>query len=200
MKRMLRRLIAPALCLIAMQSNAAHLNDFKEDYGVFFFEQSTCHYCANMIPRLNNIDAAYDIDILPVSLDGIPVPNSGKWARKTIPDNGRLTDIMPVDVTPTFYVINKKTHQAAKMGYGDISEAQFMENLVLALRAIQVVPQNVPLSLKPMRGQAITDNASTVQSNEPNYSAAPERTMAAPKQSMADEFRASLKKKYLSGQ
>lgn len=152
-----------------------------------------------MIPKLNNIDAAYDIDILPVSLDGIPVPNSGKWASKTIPDKGRLTAVMPVDVTPTFYVINKKTRQAAKMGYGDISEAQFMENLVLALRAIQVVPQNEPLSLEPMRGKTIKDSLSSDQSSVPNFSPAPAQSSAT-SQSMADEFRASLKKKYLSGQ
>ena len=183
-----------------MNSNAAHLNDFKEDYGVFFFEQSTCNYCAKMIPKLNNIDAAYDIDILPVSLDSIPVPNSGKWAQKTIPDNGRLTSVMPVDVTPTFYVINKKTRQAAKMGYGDISEVQFMENLVLALRAIKVVPHNDPLSLQPMRENVIPNPDVSGQSSEANYSAVPAQTKAASQQSMADEFRASLKKKYLSGQ
>ncbi|MEF1335786.1 conjugal transfer protein TraF [Vibrio rotiferianus] len=199
MKRMLRNIIAPLLCLISMHSNAVHLNDFKDDYGVFFFEQSTCNYCIKMIPKLNNIDAAYDIDILPVSLDGIPVPNSGKWASKTIPDKGRLTAVMPVDVTPTFYVINKKTRQAAKMGYGDISEAQFMENLVLALRAIQVVPQNEPLSLEPMRGKTITDSLSSDQSSVPNFSPAPAQSSAT-SQTMADEFRASLKKKYLSGQ
>lgn len=203
MKRMLIRIITPVLCLVSTPSNAAHLNDFKDDYGIFFFEQSTCHYCANMIPKLDNIDAAYDIDILPVSLDGIPVPNSGQWASKTIPDNGRLTDIMPVDVTPTFYVINKATNQAAKMGHGEISESQFMENLILALQAIQVIPKGQPLSLKPKGTQSISDQSENVTTNSKSYSSAPSPATQAQQgqiKSMADDLRDSLKKKYLPGQ
>jgi len=173
--------LAISLILTAFPGVASTLKDYRGDYQVVFFLLSTCPYCAHMVPTLDDVYENYGIDILPVSLDGMPVPHSGQWKAKTIPDNGNYSYFMPVEVTPTFYVINNKTMNASMFAAGIIPKEEFLNSLVSTLKSLEVVPYS-------LSNQALLSTPQPAQSNTSNNV----------EQNLASDLRNSLRQKYFS--
>lgn len=128
------------------------VEDKGEDFGIMFFLSSTCSYCAAMTKELDTIRRKYPkLDVLPVSIDGAPLRGNPKWAAETVFDDGTLTSIMPVDVTPTFYMINKRTGEAAKMSNNYLSSDQFEVMMFEVMRVTNVITENEYQSSKQVK-------------------------------------------------
>ncbi|EGQ9744868.1 hypothetical protein FWP33_20430 [Vibrio parahaemolyticus] len=123
-----------------------------DDFGIMFFISSTCPYCSAMAGELDKIKRKYpSLDVLPVSIDGAPLPGRPKWAAETVYDDGTLTSVMPVDVTPTFYMINKKTGDAAKMAANYLSSDSFETLMFDVMHLTNVIDNNEYQSAKHVK-------------------------------------------------
>lgn len=114
-------------------------NDTNAKFGLFFFFQSDCEICKQMVSEISDFKKRYAIDILPVSLDGYPLPNAPNLLKDTIYDDGTLTGMMPVDVTPTIYAFNKESYEAAVISKGFIGMEKLIELSLLSMKELRVI-------------------------------------------------------------
>lgn len=111
----------------------------KPKFGLFFFFKSDCEYCKQMVSEITDFKQRYSIDILPVSLNGLPLPNAPTLLKDTIYDDGTLTNMMPVDVTPTVYAFNKDTYEAAVISKGFIGMNKLIDLSLLSMKELNVI-------------------------------------------------------------
>ena len=97
---------------------------FAKKTGLFFFYKSTCHYCQRFAPILKNFATRYGLTIIPVTMDGIPLPEFPDSRR----DNGQSKQFQ-VTVTPSLYAVNPYTQKAFPIAYGLTSETELRENI-----------------------------------------------------------------------
>lgn len=122
-----------------------------DDFGVFFFISANCTYCESMVPVIDKLDKRFTLDILPVSIDGSTIESQNNWTDKTVFDDGTLVSAMPIDIAPTFYVLNKNTMSATKMATGFVSEDNFLQTLISAMRQLEVISEQEYQSTKQVK-------------------------------------------------
>ncbi len=71
--------------------------------GIWFFFRSDCPYCAAEEPVLDQFARLYGFSILPISLDGKPMPD-GRFAE-FVNDSGQAAQL-GVTATPTLYLVS----------------------------------------------------------------------------------------------
>lgn len=164
-----------------------------DDVGIFFFISGNSKYCESMLPILDKLNKRFKLDILPVSVDGWTFNNNTYWAAKTVFDDGTLTSAMPIDVTPTFYVINKKDMSATKMATGQIGETNFVNYLLSAMNQLNVIDNNEYQATKQVKDIYLVPTDSSNEALTVN-----EKALYEDSDYLADKLRESFKEKYLS--
>ena len=102
----------------------AAMSAFAQKTGLFFFYKSTCPYCQRFAPILKNFAARYGMTVIPVTMDGIPLPEFPDSRR----DNGQSQKFQ-VTVTPSLFAVNPYTQKAFPVAYGLTSETELRENI-----------------------------------------------------------------------
>jgi conjugal transfer pilus assembly protein TraF len=99
-----------------------------ETAGVLFFFRSDCAYCEAQAPLLKLLESRYGFSILPVSIDGAPLPGS------TFPqfrqDRGQAQTLGVVS-TPALFLV-RPPDAVVPLSQGLLSLAQLQERVVLA--------------------------------------------------------------------
>lgn len=98
--------------------------DFAKKTGLFFFYKSTCPYCQRFAPILKNFVARYGLNVIPVTMDGIALP---EFPDSRI-DNGQSKQFQ-VSVTPSLFAVNPYTKKAFPVAYGLTSETELRDNI-----------------------------------------------------------------------
>ncbi|OGT66912.1 MAG: type-F conjugative transfer system pilin assembly protein TraF [Gammaproteobacteria bacterium RIFCSPHIGHO2_12_FULL_45_9] len=94
-------------------------------YGLFFFYRSTCPYCQRFSPILKQWSEAHHIPVLPITLDGIALPDFPNSHR----DQGQA-EAFHVSREPALFTVNPHTHQAIPVSYGLLSESELRERML----------------------------------------------------------------------
>lgn len=97
---------------------------FSKETGLFFFYRSTCSYCRRFAPILKNFAERNNITIIPITLDGISLPEFPQ--SKT--DTGQATQFH-VTTTPSLFAVNPYTQKAYPVAYGLTSETELRDNI-----------------------------------------------------------------------
>lgn len=106
------------------QEKEAVIQTFARKAGLFFFYKSTCQYCQRFAPILKNFSARNHITIIPITLDGISLP---EFPHSKI-DNGQAIQFQ-VKATPAVFAVNPATGKAFPIAYGLTSETELRDNL-----------------------------------------------------------------------
>lgn len=97
---------------------------FARKTGLFFFYRSTCTYCQRFAPILKNFAKRNGMTIVPITLDGVPLPEFPD--SKT--DGGQAAQFH-VTVTPSLFAVNPYTQKAFPVAYGLTSETELRDNI-----------------------------------------------------------------------
>ena len=97
---------------------------FAKKTGLFFFYKSTCPYCQRFAPILKSFAARYGLTVIPVTMDGIPLPEFPDSRT----DNGQSKQFQ-VTVTPSLFAVNPYTQKAVPVAYGLTSETELRDNI-----------------------------------------------------------------------
>jgi conjugal transfer pilus assembly protein TraF len=97
---------------------------FANSTGLFFFYSSTCPYCRRFSPILKKFAASYGITIIPITLDGISLPEFPQSKQ----DTGQAAQFH-VKVTPALFAVNPYTKKAFPVAYGLTSETELRDNI-----------------------------------------------------------------------
>jgi conjugal transfer pilus assembly protein TraF len=101
------------------------IEQFKTQYGFFFFFKGDCPYCHALAPVINALSTNHGIHTTAVSLDGGPVaeyPNPR-------PDNG-ISNAMQVHAVPALFAVNPVTNDWFPIVTGAISQTDLEERIL----------------------------------------------------------------------
>jgi len=108
----------------------AVLERLARTVSVWFFFRSDCPYCEAQAPLLDLLRTRYGFDVLPISLDGKPLP-SGLFP--TFQTDGGQGQALGVRSTPAMFLVRPDASPAlAPVAQGLLSLAQLQERFVLA--------------------------------------------------------------------
>jgi len=96
-----------------------------KSYQLYFFYRSTCPYCKRFAPIVKDFGKAYGFNVLPITTDGISLP---EFPDSYI-DQGEK-EIYGVDVEPTLFLVNPTTQKAIRIVTGLSSQAEIKKNII----------------------------------------------------------------------
>jgi conjugal transfer pilus assembly protein TraF len=95
--------------------------------SLWFFFRSDCPYCEAQAPLLERLSRIYGFNVLPVSIDGPPLP-SGSFPNP-VPDAGQANGL-GVRSTPAMFLVDPATSAFVPIAQGLLSLAQLQERIV----------------------------------------------------------------------
>jgi conjugal transfer pilus assembly protein TraF len=96
--------------------------------GVLFFFRSDCPYCDAQAPLLELLEARYGFSVLPVSIDGAPLPGG---AFPNFRQDSGQAGALGVVSTPALFLV-RPPDAMAPLSQGLLSLAQLQERVVIA--------------------------------------------------------------------
>ena len=100
------------------------IHEFAKHSGLFFFYRSTCHYCQRFAPILKHFAETYHIEVVPITMDGISLPEFPKSKL----DNGASQQFQ-VSVEPSLYAVDPNTGKSFPVAFGLTSESELLNNI-----------------------------------------------------------------------
>lgn len=101
------------------------IRQFAKNHGFFFFFSSKCDYCHQFSPSLKRFADKYGIFIMPISMDGVGLPEFPKPAV----DNGAAR-ALKVTSWPALYAVNTQTKQVVPITNGVVSVSELEERVL----------------------------------------------------------------------
>ena len=100
---------------VQSEASAEVLNKISQVAGIWYFYRSDCPYCAAQDPVLKRFADQSGISVLPISLDGLPLP-SGLFPD-FVNDSGQAAELQ-VTSTPTLVLAHPETNRLYMVGAG----------------------------------------------------------------------------------
>lgn len=122
-----RPLNAKALEVFEQQQSAERskaVSGLGRDHVLFLFFRSDCPYCHAFAPTLEAFQARHGIQVVPISLDGGPLPGFPSPRR----DNG-IAKALQVTQVPAVFLAQPFTGKITPIGFGVLSESQLLERI-----------------------------------------------------------------------
>jgi conjugal transfer pilus assembly protein TraF len=175
-----------------LKSREELYREYSKQFGLYFFYASTCSYCHLMTTIIEQFINVYGMEIIPVSIDGADNNMSPKLKELTVFDDGRLTQVMPVEITPTFYLVNIKTMAASNIAVGYQTKEEFDEAILRGLRDTGVIGEGDYQRNQPVKDIYIAEEVGeeSIKVKESELYSNPDY--------LADKLKSRFKKKYMS--
>jgi conjugal transfer pilus assembly protein TraF len=134
-------------------SRDAALTAIAKRAGVLFFFRSACPYCEAQAPLLRILEARYGFSVLPVSLDGAPLP--GGHFPEYRPDSGQAQRLGVVS-TPALFLV-RPPDDMLPLSQGLLSLAQMQERLLIAAKQAGWISDQEYTSARPVTADLTLD-------------------------------------------
>jgi conjugal transfer pilus assembly protein TraF len=110
---------------IAQKSKSATMKKLAGMAGLWFFYESTCKFCVKQAEVLKGLQATYGFSILPIAVDGMPLP--GSPFKNYMADNGQARQL-GVNTTPALYLVKPGAGGSAiQLGQGLFAMGEIVE-------------------------------------------------------------------------
>ncbi|MFZ4702895.1 MAG: conjugal transfer protein TraF [Candidatus Methylumidiphilus sp.] len=110
---------------IAQQSKSDTMKKLAGMAGLWFFYESTCKFCVKQAEVLKGLQATHGFSILPVAVDGMPLP--GSPFKDYMADNGQARQL-GVNMTPAIYLVKPGAGGSAiQLGQGLFAMGDIVE-------------------------------------------------------------------------
>jgi len=120
--------------LIRREEKDAHyrqrLNEIAGRYGMIFVFRSTCPYCHAEAPMLRHFAAKHGFSVIPVSQDGIGLPD---YPRPEM-DHG-ISSQFGVQSVPALFLVNPRRREVFPVAFGMVSESELARRIVSIVNA-----------------------------------------------------------------
>lgn len=112
---------------VQSQASTAVMNKIAQKTGLWYFYRSDCPYCAAQDPVLKRFSETSGLEVLPISLDGLPLP-SGLFPNY-VNDSGQAAELR-VTSTPTLVLAHPETNKLYTVGAGLKTRPELTERIV----------------------------------------------------------------------
>lgn len=105
-------------------TRAETVANLGQDHVLMFFFRSDCKFCHAFGPIVESFSKRYGIKVLPVSLDGGPIPGFQEFRT----DNG-ISKSLSIKNVPAVFLAQPFTGQITTIGFGVLSETELLERI-----------------------------------------------------------------------
>ncbi|MBB1388763.1 conjugal transfer protein TraF [Shewanella sp. SG44-6] len=117
--------------------------------SLIYFYSSSCAYCATQTPYLSRVTEEFGWDVLPVSIDGGPVPNDQfQYFENYKVATPEMAQTFNVVATPTLYLVDKSSNDFYLLSSGLAALTEIVE------RSIQIAKRENLLTQEEYNEQA----------------------------------------------
>lgn len=107
-----------------IQNEEQQLKMLAKEHGLIFFFRSDCPYCHAMAPTLKMLSDKYGIEVLPVSVDGMGLPEFPN------PRDGRAqAEAWGIERVPALFIGSKQTGDRAPVGFGMMALTEIVNRI-----------------------------------------------------------------------
>jgi conjugal transfer pilus assembly protein TraF len=113
----------------ALLARRALLEHLSAEIGVLWFYASDCPYCERQAPIMRGLENTSGLDVLTVSLDGLPMP-SGAFADRFVVDRGQAAQL-GVRTTPAIFLMRPASGEFEQVSQGMMELSDLEERVLL---------------------------------------------------------------------
>ena len=113
------------------KQNDGVLHFAAQHYGLFFFFEGKCPYCQKLAPILAHVAKQYDFDVLPISIDGLGLPDYPHPTK-----NQGQAEKLGVKMWPALFMVDTKTGVISPVTFGLVSQVELKKRLITAAKEI----------------------------------------------------------------
>ncbi|MFM5043251.1 MULTISPECIES: conjugal transfer protein TraF [Aeromonas] len=144
---------------------AAAVQKVFDKAGLWFFYSSTCQYCIKEGPILNFLERLYNVNILAVSMDGLPLPGS-EFADVVVDEGGVMAAKLSVEKTPSMFLVSNDGSKIHKVSEGLVPMDELLETILYVARGAGFITEQELQDSRDVRQFLMTDEASISPSGE----------------------------------
>lgn len=122
----------------AAQSKRAVLQSIFDRAGIWFFYRADCRYCQQEAPVLKAIEREFMVNMLPVSLDGLPLPG-GEFPDYVTDRDFSRASMLGVKNTPSIYLVTNDGSQIHMLSEGVISGEELVDTILYVAKKAGVI-------------------------------------------------------------
>lgn len=112
---------------VAREASEQVAKDIATSAGIWYFYRSDCPYCKAQNPILKRISERLGFAVLPIALDGLPMPDGAYPIF--VPDRGHARELQ-VTQTPTLFLV--KQGEFAQLSEGLVTDENLVSRIVAA--------------------------------------------------------------------
>lgn len=139
----IRRSLDPATSSIqerlSNQRREEALGRVLEKAGVAFFFSSDCDLCSQQASILSNMSERYGLEVLPVAIDGQPLPN-GMFAETTVADSGQSQNLGIENGLGVFLMIPPETW--VPLAYAPTTQEDLVSRILMASAENSIISED----------------------------------------------------------
>lgn len=136
---------------VAFQQRDDLMREISKTTGIMFFFRSDCPYCHAQAPVLEAMQRTLGFNILPVSVDGKPLPDGA--FKDFRPDGGQAANL-GVQTVPTLFLVKPDTHDIKLISQGIASLEQIKDRIAKASLDAGWITEDQYNKTKPVNIQA----------------------------------------------
>ncbi len=111
------------------ESEDRAIREWAKKNGLFFFYRSSCPYCQRFSPILKNFVNQYGITVIPITTDGITLPDFPNSKA----DQGQ-SQRFHITVEPSLFTVNPYTHAIVPVAYGLMAEDELKQRIITIIQ------------------------------------------------------------------
>lgn len=124
--------------------------------GIWFFYASTCPYCAREAPILKSLETLYGVNVLAVSLDGLPMPD-GSFPNFVSDPTGKIYTELMIQKTPTLYLVSNDGSQKHMLAEGIVTMDELIDAIVTTAHEYKLISDEEYQSTLEVKQQLVVD-------------------------------------------
>jgi conjugal transfer pilus assembly protein TraF len=127
--------------------------------GLWFFYASTCPYCAKEAPVLKSLENLYGVNVLAISLDGLPMPD-GSFPEFVSDPTGKIYSDLMIQKTPTLYLVSNDGAQKHMVAEGIVTMDELVDAIVIVAHQNKLISEEEYQSTLDVKQQLVVDKDS----------------------------------------
>lgn len=136
---------------VAGATRAEVLREIGAQAGILFVYHSECRYCAIQAPVLKAFARLYGFTILPIALDGLPLPDGSFPDYR--PDTGQAREL-GVQQTPAMFLA-RPPNRVVELAQGALSIDELTQRVVIAAKQLGLIDEKSYDRTRPVHTTAL---------------------------------------------
>lgn len=143
-----------------------------ERAGIWFFYSSTCEFCIREAPIVKYLENAYGVSVLPVSLDGNPLPG-GEFPDYVTDYNYERARQLGVQKTPTMYLVSNDGSKISMIAEGQVTMDELTDAILIVASESKLISDEEYQLTRDVKQQLVVGREEVIEVDREQLESSP---------------------------